>query len=458
MNKIAGIWLCVGLAIFLGVGNSVWALSALSVESTNGSSYVGAEKCKLCHVNEYETWSKTKHAEAYAVMDHAYQMLRDTGRGTRPWIEIGRTREWCDSCHTTGKYANGSYVLKNVQCERCHLAGKEHVESGGGKATESVNWSAELCRQCHGGSQHPQYDDWKQSAHSRSLSAAGGVVSQAPKCQVCHVAQAVVKSDFSKIEIDLADKDNQPINCQTCHNPHGSGNFRELRYPPDQLCAQCHNLKGPKIFGKIAHTQASMFNGSIMDEAGVTCYNCHMYVKVYESEISPRVTGHTFEQKREQCVANSCHPGKDEKWAEKAVNVRQTEVTTLLTAVEGEVKILNDVILAKYPTWDGSEESIGKNLSAHGANAVERYIQARYNIDFIKADKSKGFHNGAKARTMLDEARVLTSEGMDSMRTEIAAPLPGHKKGLSLPGAVLLIVVIGIGFAISFELYKYIKR
>ncbi len=454
MNKVICIWLCVGLALFWGVVNPV---GALENETAVDTSYVGAEKCKLCHVTEYETWSKTKHAEAYEVMDHAYQMLKETGRGIRPWIEIGRTEEWCDECHTTGRYLNRSYVLKNVQCERCHLAGKEHVESGGGKATQSVDWSADLCKQCHGGSQHPQYDDWERSAHSKSLAAAGGAVSQAPACQVCHVAQAVVDSDFGRINIGLVE-DHQPINCQTCHDPHGSENFRELRYPPDELCAQCHNLKGPKIFGKIAHTQASMFNGSIMDLSGVTCYNCHMYVKVYESEISPRVTGHTFEQKREQCVANSCHPAKDAKWAKKAVEVRQTEVSTLLGAVEEEVKILNDVILAKYPEWDGSKESVEEELSPHGLSAVDKYLQAKYNIDFIKADKSKGFHNGAKARTLLEGAKLLTSDGMESMRTEIAAPIPEPKKGLSLPAVVLLIVVIGIGFAIFFELYKYVKR
>ncbi|MEE8403329.1 MAG: multiheme c-type cytochrome, partial [Candidatus Hydrothermarchaeaceae archaeon] len=90
MNKVICIWLCVGLALFWGVVNPGWALEN---EVAADTSYVGAEKCKLCHINEYETWSKTKHAEAYEVMDHAYQMLKETGRGIRPWIEIGRTEE-----------------------------------------------------------------------------------------------------------------------------------------------------------------------------------------------------------------------------------------------------------------------------------------------------------------------------------------------------------------------------
>ncbi|MBI5389734.1 ammonia-forming cytochrome c nitrite reductase subunit c552 [Candidatus Woesearchaeota archaeon] len=420
-----------------------------SAEEGNATSYAGAEKCGTCHKPIYESWNKTKHANAYDTMLYAYNMLTATGRGIRPWVEIGRTKEWCEQCHTTGRYANGTYVLKNIQCERCHLLGKEHIQAGGGKGTQKVDWSAELCRQCHGGSQHPQYDDWKQSAHSRSLAVA---------CQQCHVAQFVVKSDFGSIKIEPVLENKEPINCQTCHDPHGSVNYRQLRYPPEELCAKCHNVKGPKIAGRIAHTQADMFNGSIMEQAGVTCYNCHMYVKVYESEISPRVTGHTFEPRPEQCVT-SCHPKKDAKWAKSAVEVRQVQISALMTEVEKEVKILHDVISKKYPTWDGETKESVKGLSPHGSDAIDRYLRASYAIDFIKADKSTGFHNGEKATRMLEEAKTLTNEGMDSIRKEIAPTPQAGAEVTNLPKIVAIIVIVGgIILAISLEVYRRLKK
>lgn len=449
MSSIGKIGVLIIASLFLSVVGTVYASDATATP------YVGAEKCKDCHKLVYESWNKTKHASAYSAMEHAYNMLIETGRGTASWIEIGRSKEWCEQCHTTGRQ-NGKYVLKNVQCERCHLAGKEHVEAGGGKATQEVNWKAELCSQCHGGSQHPQYDDWKQSAHSESLTAAGGAVAKAAVCQECHVAQAAVDSDFGSIKIELVD-DPEPINCQTCHDPHGSGNFRELRYPPDELCAKCHNVRGPQIAGHIAHTQANMFNGSIMEEAGVTCYNCHMYVKVYESEISPRVTGHTFEQRREQCVS-SCHPGKDIKWAENAVKVRQTEIGTLLSHAEEKIEIVNEVISKRYPSWNGKKESV-KGLSAHGSTAIDKYIQARYNIDFVKADKSMGMHNGEKAKAMLEEAILLSDESLESISREIAAPIPEVGRGTNLPKIVFILVIVGILLAGIFEIYaKFLRK
>ena len=70
--------------------------------------YVGAEKCKICHKAQYEAWSATKHAKAFDVLKPEEQAKPE-----------------CTKCHVTGATAEGT-ALNNVQCEACHGAGSEY--------------------------------------------------------------------------------------------------------------------------------------------------------------------------------------------------------------------------------------------------------------------------------------------------------------------------------------------
>ena len=66
--------------------------------------FVGAEKCKMCHKIQYESWAKTPHAKALDALKPE-----------------DRAKAECIGCHTT----NG-VELPNVQCEACHGAGSEY--------------------------------------------------------------------------------------------------------------------------------------------------------------------------------------------------------------------------------------------------------------------------------------------------------------------------------------------
>jgi hypothetical protein len=74
--------------------------------------YVGAKKCKVCHVEVFASWAKTSHAKALAAL-----------KGE------DATSVTCLECHTTGFGAGGfgaegSVVdLGGVQCEACHGPG-----------------------------------------------------------------------------------------------------------------------------------------------------------------------------------------------------------------------------------------------------------------------------------------------------------------------------------------------
>ncbi len=68
--------------------------------------YLGAEKCgKLCHKIEYNSWSTTKHAKAFASLKPADQAKAE-----------------CVECHVTG----GKKDLPGVQCEACHGPGSDY--------------------------------------------------------------------------------------------------------------------------------------------------------------------------------------------------------------------------------------------------------------------------------------------------------------------------------------------
>ncbi len=70
--------------------------------------YVGATKCKICHMPQYESWSKTKHATAFNVLS-----------------DEEKKKQECVVCHITGKMADGT-VIEGVECEACHGPGSEY--------------------------------------------------------------------------------------------------------------------------------------------------------------------------------------------------------------------------------------------------------------------------------------------------------------------------------------------
>ncbi|NOY89144.1 MAG: hypothetical protein GXO93_07125 [FCB group bacterium] len=84
--------------------------------------YVGAKKCKMCHIAQYKSWSKTPHAQAFDSLSAADQKKPE-----------------CVKCHITGKLADGT-VLKGVQCEACHGPGKDFKSM---KIMSRTKWKAD---------------------------------------------------------------------------------------------------------------------------------------------------------------------------------------------------------------------------------------------------------------------------------------------------------------------------
>src|SRR5262245_40759478 len=98
------LWVMVALAAFV-------ALAATMSSQAADAQYVGAAKCKMCHVNEAKIWSESKHS-------HAFEALKPEEQ----------KKPECVSCHTTGagKAATADADLKGVQCEACHGPGSAY--------------------------------------------------------------------------------------------------------------------------------------------------------------------------------------------------------------------------------------------------------------------------------------------------------------------------------------------
>jgi RecJ-like exonuclease len=123
-------------------GGMVIAVAALGAVFANADgTYVGAEKCKMCHKVEYNSWSETKHAQATA----------DAKASTKLKFEAA-----CLTCHATNK----DEAMAGVQCEACHGPGSEYKSISVMKDKEKaiaaglILPTQETCNRCHDGNDH----------------------------------------------------------------------------------------------------------------------------------------------------------------------------------------------------------------------------------------------------------------------------------------------------------------
>ncbi len=121
--------------------------------------YVGAAKCKMCHIKEYKSWEVTKMAKSFAVLKPEEQ--KDPK---------------CNVCHTTGKLADGT-MLEGVQCESCHGAGADYkskevmIDKKAAMAAGMVEPNEQLCLTCHKKEGNPNYKPFNYAEAVKSPAA-----------------------------------------------------------------------------------------------------------------------------------------------------------------------------------------------------------------------------------------------------------------------------------------------
>lgn len=206
--------------------------------------------CGNCHIGPQKQWEETAHANAWA------------GLQASPGAQ-----EFCEGCHTVnelgnattglaGHTATGEERYQDVQCESCHGPGLAHVTDPSDETIPMAALDVGLdlttgCAQCHQGDHHPFAEEWTTSGHGAVLGFPAGRA----ECQGCHTGEGAldmfgVNTVYAE-QMDLAQPgEHVAITCAVCHDPHGSDNPAQLRFPIDvpneevNLCMQCHQKRG----------------------------------------------------------------------------------------------------------------------------------------------------------------------------------------------------------------------
>jgi hypothetical protein len=88
--------------------------------------YVGVKMCGMCHKGEkkgaqFETWQKSKHAEAYKTLTGAKAAEIAKAKGLK---KAANESPECLECHAIT--ADAKLTADGVQCEMCHGAGSAY--------------------------------------------------------------------------------------------------------------------------------------------------------------------------------------------------------------------------------------------------------------------------------------------------------------------------------------------
>jgi hypothetical protein len=121
----------------------------------------GSESCLSCHKNDHESWTHTKHA-------HAWEVLEQKKMQVDPY---------CMQCHTTGFGLPGGFEsrttsthLVGVGCESCHGPSQAHVEKP--NAARTTFAAADQCVRCHDHENSPTFaygTYWPRIVHGKVM-------------------------------------------------------------------------------------------------------------------------------------------------------------------------------------------------------------------------------------------------------------------------------------------------
>lgn len=298
--------------------------------------------CGNCHVEHQGRWKTTKHAAAWADLQA---------------LPAPADKSNCVRCHSLGSPGNlapnpSGYALvqtaayHDVQCESCHGPGFTHAsipDAGGAPlaniAIDTTKGVTDVgtCGACHSGTHTPFAEEWRESLHARM-----GRHADEEQCQRCHTGQGALESWGMRSAYVGSDNPITPANalgitCSVCHDPHGSSNPAQLRWPlqstdPEtNLCMKCHYRRtvplaldstrvespggsnsphapqGATVIGELGYQNASYLDPVLLDVArnashgNLTknpklCAGCHLYAFPTTDTAGTfnQATGHLF--------------------------------------------------------------------------------------------------------------------------------------------------------------------
>jgi predicted CXXCH cytochrome family protein len=244
----------------------------------------------------------------------------------------------CDGCHSVDYNIHTKRVAEwNVGCERCHGPGSAHADHPLrdnilNPARMDYVAATDTCIQCHSQGRPPanpiegKYYDWPvgyrvglrlQDFWSLEDHTLGQI-------SFTHFPDGTAhKNRMQGNDFVQSVMYRRGVTCFSCHDPHGTGNYSQLRKPVDQICLDCHaplSPNGPRTATLEEHTHHKP--GS----PGSQCVACHM-PQIQTTLGDVKVHAHTFRvitpaMSDKYNIPNpctDCHTGKTTAWAAQAL-------------------------------------------------------------------------------------------------------------------------------------------
>ena len=264
----------------------------------------GTSGCALCHSggqiapNKVVPWELTGHATQFA-------------RGIDGILAGSHYSASCIKCHTVGYdtnalavnggfddvaaslgwhfptvLTNGNWAsmetnypalanVANIQCENCHGPGSQHMDTFGKTNVIAISYGSGVCAQCHDSLfNEPNVAQWHNSMHAVTTRDPAGSAS----CVGCHSGVGFIAQMQGT---NTSDTSYHPINCQTCHDPHGQ-------------TVPSTNAPNPNLVR--AMTSVTLLDGTVVTNGGegLLCMQCHharqkaaTYATTYHSNFGP---------------------------------------------------------------------------------------------------------------------------------------------------------------------------
>jgi hypothetical protein len=351
--------------------------------------YVGAETCGHCHSRTFTSWSGSPHQGA-------------TYAGARNG-NVDPSRTWT-----------------NVECEDCHGPGHDHATDPQRRSTATSPWDPInlpdhlACAVCHsaGTGAPPAYTEWQDTAHAHALTDLVASGHASDSCLNCHSYERI--NDWQDVNLPVAGASlthaplqaENGLTCLVCHRGHSLStrdpNTADNTYGKADLCMDCHTGGTMSLAGTPHHDTAEVILGKsgwaadgspIPDDEpshrGIEdlCVGCHMYPAPDGS-----TTGHKFlpdlDSRNNTCNA-SCHA----RWnVRQKVDNRHSEIDARIAALQA------------YYTAGGATYI---NRAALTTDQQTLYDKAKFNVNAVVADGSRGVHAPDFTDDLLDASQAI---------------------------------------------------
>ena len=258
--------------------------------------------------------------------------------------------------------------------------------------------------------------------------------------------------------MEMADKAEFAISCYNCHrnspskkihvtNPHLTNAIEKnnIEFKPGTLaCAQCHveyyldketkevilpwdkglgvdeieayyddmdwfDWKHPRAgtpLIKVQHPEVEMYNGSVHDNLGISCADCHMpTVSENGKEYKSHWAKSPLKTVEESCL--KCHNVEGDALIARVEDLQQKVSDSEAELSQMLVKLIEDLSSAL-------ENKTLDDKTIEEVQALHR--RAQYRWDFVFVENSTGFHNYKKAIETLDKGKEFAQQALDILK------------------------------------------